>query len=185
MGCAFCRDGKSQTEDKSETQVQDSKPQDKANPPSIYPPPQKSQIRTKLDEELDLPSVPIIDPVQAFNQCGSLEFFAEIMQHYKEQYSKRTIFTHFQDRNWEQLGLEAHSLKGASANLFILQIQKICLACEKAGKAYHKQLESNQSVTKEEIERVFVLLEILEEAYQRFEKEVNEILRNPPAEFNS
>jgi len=81
-------------------------------------------------------SLPLFDLESARERTGGDEdFLKELLSLYEEEFKAKLpeLKTAWQARNFKEIKELSHSLKGASANLSLLSLQKICWELEQAG----------------------------------------------------
>mmetsp|Transcript_90629 Transcript_90629/g.157063 ORF Transcript_90629/g.157063 Transcript_90629/m.157063 type:complete len:239 (-) Transcript_90629:28-744(-) len=145
--------------------------------------PDRAAIRRSLVAELKLNTERPIDDEQALDQTSQdYSFLIELMQTFRTQYEKQMadIVKWFESQSWEEFALEAHSLKGAAANLFIQQMRAVCFFCEKKGKSFRDRSEKGETITPAQVLQVEVALGILQETFCEYEKAMDVIIANAP-----
>jgi HPt (histidine-containing phosphotransfer) domain-containing protein len=153
-----------------------------AAPPTTPPPPPPlasasagefgSALRSVLTEELGLNAMSVIDAAKALEQSsGDAEFMLELMESYQGEYVRQLaeIKRGLQQQDWYGLAMEAHSLKGAAANLFILRMRAVSHELEKMGKAMKKEVDAGEQPADTAVARVQELIPMLESAFAEFE----------------
>lgn len=96
---------------------------------------------------------PVIDWDQAMEQCcGEEDFLLEVLGDMLAEREESLVTLHdaWQNDLHKELSEQAHSVKGAAANLFLLSLKKAALETEQLGKALVKDPENEENLAKRE-----------------------------------
>lgn len=108
------------------------------------------QVPQEQTESVPESELLTIDRTVGVSYCGnSDELYDEILQMFYEQCPEllKELDSYFQSENWEQYAILAHALKGNTLNIGAMNISKLCLEHEMAGKEENVEYIKNNYST--------------------------------------